>query len=304
MKLMIDSGAFSKFTRGIEIDLGRYISFLHDNRHRIEQYVVLDVIPGEWGIRDADPARIERDARQSYANFQRMKDAGLAPLPVFHRNDHFKWLEKYLADGQQFICLAPLPYQSTAVIPWFDHCFTLIPETVKTHCLGITTLTVLRRYPFVSADSRTWVEVASNGGIYVPLFKRDRPDYSYEPDKIAVTNKSQFKNIHIDLIDGDRREQAERFLHEVGISLAEVRRSKFARMLVNLKYFAGLAVATNTKIFYVTNTDPEQREVLSQCGASTRLLSFADLRGERATALEDYVRSQINRDGVSDHEPA
>jgi hypothetical protein len=140
-------------------------------------------------------------------------------------------------------------------------------------------------------DSASWVNAASNGGIVVPMYGRGRFDYSHRPYKISVTERSSWRSDHFDNLNGGfRREQVERFLDEVGVTIQQVRASKPARMRVCIKYFEGLGATTNTRVFYVTNLDGKQREVLSQCGARTRLLSFAELRGKRATALQDYLK--------------
>jgi hypothetical protein len=220
-----------------------------------------------------------------------MKDAGLAPWPVFHRQDDFQWLHRYLADGEKYIALAPHPLSERhEVIAWLRRCFAELPSSVKAHGLGITMAMMLVHFPFASVDSASWVNAASNGCIVVPMYSRGRFDYSHRPYKISVTERSALRPDHFDNLNGRcRREQVERFLAEVGVTLPQVRTSKPARMRVCIKYFAGLAACSNTRLFYVTNLDNEQREVLSQGGAATRLLSFAELQNKRATALQDYL---------------
>jgi hypothetical protein len=52
---------------------------------------------------------------------------------------------------------------------WINECFKIIrnspnPE-IKTHAFGMTSLWVLERYPFTSADSTSWIMTGANGGI-------------------------------------------------------------------------------------------------------------------------------------------
>ena len=76
------------------------------NKSLIYRCINLDVIPGNFGIREWRPDEIEAAAAASYANQQKMKEAGLNPIPVFHQDENFRWLEKYLADGEDYICLS------------------------------------------------------------------------------------------------------------------------------------------------------------------------------------------------------
>ena len=83
MMIFVDSGAYSVFRRGHVVALLNYISYLKANQQYLHKYVSLDVIPGKDGIRGPDPEAVE----QSYHNHLLMKDAGLSPLPVVHRQD-------------------------------------------------------------------------------------------------------------------------------------------------------------------------------------------------------------------------
>ena len=109
MDILLDSGAFSAFNLGEHIDLDDYIGFVKANKGLIYRCINLDKIPGNFGIREWRPEGIEAAAAASYANHQKMKEAGLNPIPVFHQDENFRWLEKYLADGEDYICLSAIP---------------------------------------------------------------------------------------------------------------------------------------------------------------------------------------------------
>ena len=47
-KLLIDSGAHSAHTKGIELDLEEYIGFVNDNIEKMTLYVQVDKIPGQY----------------------------------------------------------------------------------------------------------------------------------------------------------------------------------------------------------------------------------------------------------------
>jgi hypothetical protein len=292
MKILLDSGAYSVFKRGITIELADLITFIKDNQHLLHHYISFDVIPGKAGRRFSDP----KAAQQTYRNHQIMKEAGLTPWPVVHRQDDLKWLERYLGDGEKCIALAPHPMsERNAVFAWLRACFALLPSSIKVHGLGITTTVMLKHFSFVSVDSASWVNAASNGLIYLPRFRHRRPDYLLAPYNMSVTPRSVLRDGHLNEADPLRREQVEWCLADAGVTLAQVcddsdSMGKPARIRVCLKYFQGLAKATDTTIYFVTNIDREQREVLTQAQAMTRLLSFAELQHKPVEALADYLR--------------
>src|SRR5437764_14788165 len=126
MRIFIDSGAYSVFRRGHVVPLPKYISYLQTNKQCVDKYFSLDVIGGENGIRGPDPEAFE----QSYRNHLQMKDAGLSPIPVSHRQDPFSVLERFLRDGEDYIALAPHPMTETnAVFAWLRQCVAVIPRT-------------------------------------------------------------------------------------------------------------------------------------------------------------------------------
>jgi hypothetical protein len=102
IKVMLDSGAYSAWRQSGTIAIDDYIRFVRDVEPCVHTYVNLDVIPGALERpRTWNDTQASADA--SYRNLQKMKDAGLRPLPVFHQGEDFKWLEKMLADGEDYI---------------------------------------------------------------------------------------------------------------------------------------------------------------------------------------------------------
>jgi hypothetical protein len=162
----------------------------------------------------------------TYRNHQELKAAGLIPWPVFHRQDDFRWLERYLLDGEPYIALAPHPIRVNEVIPWLRRCFAMMPASTKVHGLGLTTAPVLKHFPFASVDSTSWVTLAATYHILIPTFNRGRPDFKHRPRQISVTERPSSQGIHVDRCDSFVREQVEQFLEEAGTTLAEVRVSE------------------------------------------------------------------------------
>jgi hypothetical protein len=226
MDILLDSGAFSAFNRGEPINLDDYIGFVKANKDLIHRYVNLDVIPGNFGSREWRPEEIEAKAADSYANHQKMKDAGLNPMPVFHQDEKLRWLEKYAADGEDYICLSPSQSaRRREKLSWLRICFKILSSQgrplVRTHGLGETSALICHEFPFTTVDSRRWFLAAAYGQIPVPIYCGGKPDYAIDPLTVFMTERSIGRSNHIDARDD--RERVDRFLAEVGVDVMQCR---------------------------------------------------------------------------------
>ena len=164
----IDSGAFSVFTGKKTIDLEEYIKDLRKWKCGI--YAGLDVIG---------------DAEQTKKNCEIMKKAGLKPIPTFHFGEDYSYLEDYCKE-YDFIALGGVAQLRTypKVSAWLDNCFAIIKKywPKKIHGFAITGERYLKRYPFYSVDSTSWLAGAKfnqvagikDGTIYRPLHYTER----------------------------------------------------------------------------------------------------------------------------------
>jgi hypothetical protein len=107
-----------------------------------------------------------------------MRDRVKSPdklLPIFHQGEDFKWLENMLEatfSGKHipYIGISPANDQPVKEKEKFiDKCFRIIAKSsnpnVCTHAFGMTSLHILERYPFTSADSTSWIMNGANGSI-------------------------------------------------------------------------------------------------------------------------------------------
>lgn len=174
VSLLLDSGAFSAWNRGEEIDVKAYIAFVKANAHVIDSYVSLDTIPGSMGRMDRSQESIEKSAAASYKNQQVMKDAGLHPIPVFHQGERYEWLERYVDDGEPYIGISQYMRSTRSeLMQWLDECFTRVTDRagrplVKTHGFGTTSHEAIWRYPWQSVDSTTWAIAPAYGMLITP----------------------------------------------------------------------------------------------------------------------------------------
>jgi hypothetical protein len=152
LHLFLDSGAFTAWNKGIEIDIDEYIQYIKDNY--IGKYIVLDVIG---------------DPEKTYFNLNYMKEKGLMPVPVFHIDSDIKYLKRLVDDGYKYICLGgSVGRNRKKREEFFSMCFNEFPN-VYFHGLGMTDPKLMLKYPWFSIDSTTWL----NGRKYCKLSTMD-----------------------------------------------------------------------------------------------------------------------------------
>lgn len=153
--VFLDSGAFTAYNSGKVIDIDEYIDFI--KKHKPSLYANLDVIG---------------NAEETFKNQKYMESKGLKPIPVFHFNEDFKYLNEY-AKKYDYIALggvAQLKVKSK-IHSWLKKCFKIIPSTTKTHGFAVTSPELLKIYPFYSVDSTSWLSGGKFGMIFTSFNK-------------------------------------------------------------------------------------------------------------------------------------
>ncbi len=158
-KVFLDSGAFTAFTKKKEIQIEKYGTYLREHGSKFEVYANLDVIGDPDG---------------TYENQKTLESMGVAPLPTIHYGADIKWLHLY-AEKYKYIALGGLvPYARETVLlhNWLNTCFKeLLPYIreggLKVHGFGVGSPTVLKKYPFYSADSTGWLVGGKFGRVII-----------------------------------------------------------------------------------------------------------------------------------------
>lgn len=178
-KLFIDSGAWSAHSQGKEINVDDYIKYLNENDDYFYIYAQVDKIPGEFR-KPKTKEQILEAPEISWKNYLYMKDKVKSRdklLPVFHQGEDFKWLKNMLEythedTGKHISYIGISPANDSSVpgkLEFVDRCFEIIKNSsnpnVKTHAFGMTSLKILEKYPFTSADSTSYLMTAINGSI-------------------------------------------------------------------------------------------------------------------------------------------
>ena len=235
-KLFIDSAAFTAHTLGKEVDVDEYIEYLNSIDDHTHCFAQVDHIPGRF--RQPKTQEELREApKLSWDNYLYMKDKVKSKhklLPIFHQGENWNWLKNMLEykddDGHiQYIGLSPANDVHTAAKEAFiEKCFTIIAHSsnpnVKTHAFGMTSLPLLEKYPFYSADSTGWIMVGAMGNIMTPWGILDASDSNkYSPKNIRnMTQRAQ--------------KQVYEWLDKNGVDSTQIFDNYKLRMLTNLIY--------------------------------------------------------------------
>lgn len=147
LHIMLDSGAYTAWKKGLEINIDEYIDFIKANN--IGKYIALDVV--------GDPIT-------SHINLKYMESKGLHPIPVFHLGSDIEFLRQLVErEKYPYICLGGTVGSSKAIRDnFFSECFSTFPKT-RFHALGMTDTSLMAKYPWSSIDSTSWLMVRVNG---------------------------------------------------------------------------------------------------------------------------------------------
>lgn len=243
IRVVLDSGAFTAWSRGAEIDLDEYIAYIKHNAEGVDHYVALDVIPGKFG-KTPTAKEVEESAAKSWDNLQRMKAEGLRPVPVFHQGEQFKWLHKMVDEGWDYVGISPANDRTTGQKRvWLDRVFHEITDSagmpiIKTHAFGMTSIPLLIRYPWFSADSASWIMFGARGSVLIPYtdftgeFTYDRP-----PQPVPVTVQRASARNSFQTLPPVRQKQVLKFLELAGCTLEQVQESDVWRLRACAVFF-------------------------------------------------------------------
>ena len=166
-KIFLDSGAFSAYTLGVDIDLPTYCDYIKRNS---------DIIRVEDGIVMASVLDGIGDPQKTYENQLAMESHGVRPLPCFHAGEDERYLEWYI-QNYEYITLGGMVGASTKqLMIWLDRIWDRYltdgsgNPRIKVHGFGITSIPLMERYPWWSCDSSSWIQSAAYGSVISPQY--------------------------------------------------------------------------------------------------------------------------------------
>lgn len=223
VKVFLDSGAFSAFSMGVEVDLPKYCDYIHRN---------LDIIEHVDGQPLASVLDAIGDADGTWRNQMAMEARGVRPLPCFHYGEPIEVLEYYIANYSYITIGGMVPISTPQLKLWLDRLWAdyLTDDQgrplVKVHGFGLTSLPLMMRYPWYSVDSSTWVQWAANGMVLVPG----------QVGQVDVSNKSSRRKIrgqHMDSVSPLETAAIEASIRATGVDPDRLRDLYYSRWAFN-----------------------------------------------------------------------
>jgi hypothetical protein len=170
VRLLVDSGAFTNWKKGVDTDVRDYIAFIMGLPVKPWRYFTLD--------RVGDPVDTAR-------NLETMLDAGLEPVPVFTRGSPVSALEElYRLNDLVGIGVGVGTPGYLGYIRWITEQLLGRPA----HWLGVTTPALVAYYRPYSCDCSNWETGARYGSI--PLYLGRGEIVMYTRRKAALVRPS------------------------------------------------------------------------------------------------------------------
>lgn len=236
LKVFIDSGAFSAWTKGKVIDIDEYISFLNSISKYITVAASVDVIPGAPRSSEV-PSREEilKSGEDTWKNFLYMRERLDEPsklLFTYHYGEPEEYLIRALEYKDEkgkidYLAFGGLVGKASANIESFlTRCFKLIESSsnpnVKTHAFGMTKTSVMKKFHLTSVDSTSIVLASALGKIIVE-------------DKVyAISSKNKDQTI-LSLSETSKDYINESVLNKYGFSIEDLKDNSNNRLTFNVK---------------------------------------------------------------------
>ncbi len=235
-KVFLDSGAFSMWTKDVTIPVSEYCDYVKKN---------LDIIRTDDGVVMASVLDAVGNPLQTYRNQLEMEFHGVTPLPCFHFGEDERYLEYYLSK-YPYITIGGMVRQPTdQLIVWLDRIWNKYildgrgEARAKFHGFGITSVSIMERYPWYSCDSSSWIQAAAFGSIYHPIH-----------GPIAVSEKSPSrhdKNRHLTTLSRVERDYMLGQIEGNGFNEERLATIYESRAAYNLWAYCQLGDAMNAK---------------------------------------------------------
>ncbi len=242
--VFLDCGAWTAFTKKVNINIDDYLQYLKSNKDCYRVAASLDVIP------DGD---VNKSAEDSYNNFVYLRSrlgSDYKLIPTYHRGESIDNLKRLLTYSDEY---GPLDYIGIGAVAsnvnvkmrneFLTKIFSVISRenpNIKTHLFGLTDLTLLDKYPIYSADSTTWVMAGAMGEILTDF------------GRIKVSDK----NFNLKSVNGYSSEQRvvlSEYVKSFGFKLTDLQKSAEHRKMFNILYMKtktdNLTCSNNQLIF-------------------------------------------------------
>lgn len=247
-KVFLDSGAFSAFSLGAEIDIEAYCDYVVTNA---------DIIRKEGDVVLASVLDSIGSASGTKENQRIMESNGAKPLPCFHFNEPEEYLVDYI-DNYEYITIGGMvPISTKNLIVWLDRIwgkYLTNPDgsaRIKVHAFGVTSIDLMQRYPWFSVDSSSYIQASRTGSIYLPnTFKA-----------LAVSKDSPSRKMKGQHLDTLAEQMQEILIREIeassGVSVEDMQTYHGFRSVHNMEMFRQLNDHITAKSQHFSNRQQE-----------------------------------------------
>lgn len=185
---MLDSGAYSAWTRGEEVNLWDYINFIKKYHFYFTHIVCLDVID------DPISSEINHLIMQT-----ELENLDIQLIPVYHAGEDFSVLEYMINRSYGYIGISPNNnWVENDKRSWLSDIHDRFDfSKFKTHGFGYTSIQGIGQYDLTTADSTSWRLSAGYGSIIT------------DNGTVLISNRGRKKNKEIKeslLIPDDKKE--------------------------------------------------------------------------------------------------
>lgn len=250
-RVFLDSGAFSAFTKGVEVDLPAYCEYVKRN---------IDIIEHVDGIPLASVLDGIGDPLKTWQNQQAMERLGVRPLPCFHYGEDERYLEWYLANYDYITLGGMVPISTKDLLIWLDRIWDKYltdgsgRPRIRVHGFGLTAYVLMQRYPWFSVDSSSWVQQAANGNIVLTDYRIGSVIYLPVSDK-SPTRRQDGR--HIDTMTEIERELLWEHAKKAGSDIERLKAEYVSRWCYNIASYdkLGKILTDLTKTFKADQQD-------------------------------------------------
>ncbi len=199
-----------------------YANFIKRNKKTFDFYVNFDYVKHSPTI---------------YQMQHTLQDLGIKPVPVFHGDDGFDWLHKYVDEGHKLIMVGidlTFRHGFNAQKKYYDLVFNVLEKhKVKAHGLAVTGR-LMFGYPWYSVDSTSWVRCAAYGQIVALSPANHYIQYVHISDKSSGHGSSSNK------LSKSAIGHLKEFVAAQGFDYKLLCKSEYERMVYNAYCFSNI----------------------------------------------------------------
>lgn len=244
-KFFLDSGAFSALTRGVTIDIYKYIDFVNQYGDKFYCYANLDVIPDEKSKKS-----VLECCEEGFNNFLIIQKHSKYPekcCAVFHQGEPLSVLHKYIDYYKEhpelkYFCFGGVAGGVGDGVFYFleKMCRIFRKElpNVKIHLLGYTKIAKLKHLPCDTVDSTTWIMAGANGRVMSPYGSlvvsenlKTFPDSIYHLPEEAFNKTKKFIEDRGFTLEGLSKDYKQRCIYNIAYLQEAVKNVKYVPIM-------------------------------------------------------------------------